>query len=90
MSRPRVVLSGHKLRAVARLAGAAGRRSHVSVACSASLRGRHLRVVVNAFGHGAARCAWRIPPRAHGRVNGYVRVRGSVALVRRSFTTTLR
>ncbi len=48
-----------------------------SVKCSAALGQRRLRVVVNAFRSGRARCAWRLPRRFHAGsfASGWVRVR---------------
>ena len=57
------------------------------VACRATLGGRSLRVVVNAFKHGEATCAWRLPARRDRQrmVRGAIRVHHGDAYARRAF-----
>jgi hypothetical protein len=56
------------------------------------LGNRHLRVVVNAFRSGRARCAWRLPSRvsAGSFANGWVSVRDGASRGLQAFAVKVR
>ena len=63
-----------------------------SVKCAAVLGKRHLRVVVNAYRSGRARCAWRLPGSvsAGSFANGWVSVRAGSSRGLQAFAVKLR
>ncbi len=63
-----------------------------SVKCAAVLGKRHLRVVVNAYRSGRARCAWRLPGsvRAGSFANGWVSVRAGSSRGLQAFAVKVR
>jgi hypothetical protein len=88
-----VNVKAHRLALVTRvlLKSASSDTAPVYVKCKATAGGRHLRVLVNAFGGQAAHCVWRVPASLHGKVvHGWVRVQQSGVHVRRSFAVSLR
>jgi len=65
--------------------------SPVSVKCSATAAGRHLRVVANVLQGTTARCAWRVPAAFHGKLaHGWINVRQAGVHIRRRFAAPLR
>lgn len=68
--------AGRRFAAAVIVRSSGGRLTAGQVGCRAGIGTRHLRVVVNAFKHGAAVCAWRVPRWAHGRLlRGLIHVR---------------
>ena len=60
---------GHRFAAALIVHSPDGRRVLAgNVGCRGRIGHRHVRVVVNAFKHGTAVCAWRIPRRVHRRL----------------------
>jgi hypothetical protein len=78
---PSLPRTGHRFAAAVSVRSADGRRVLAgNVGCRGRIGHRHLRVVVNAFKHGAAVCAWRVPRRVHRRLlRGLIHVRSDGA-----------
>jgi uncharacterized protein YkwD len=93
VSEPGVRAVPHRLALVAHvgLATPASTSAPVFVKCSATVGGKHLRVVANVLEGQSARCAWRVPARLHGEVaHGWIKVRQAGVHIRRRFAVALR
>ena len=92
LSQLHVVAVGNKLRAHVEVAvPQPATASAVGVKCGASVDGHRLRVVVNVYRNGRARCAWVLHDRDYGRMaKGFVRVRQARTHVRARFLTAVR
>jgi hypothetical protein len=65
--------------------------SPVGVKCGARVGGHRLRVVVNVYRNGRARCTWLLHDGDHGRnAKGFVRVRQARTHIRVRFVTAVR
>jgi uncharacterized protein YkwD len=86
--RPR---AGRRFAAAVLVRSHSGRVTAGQVGCRATIGPRRLRVVVNAFKHGAAVCAWRVPHWAHGRMfRGLIAVHTRGAKTARVFARRVR